>query len=175
MSAEIAAVKQRGRPFQRGRSGNPNGKPKGVRNRATLAAEALLDGEAEALTRKAVEMALAGDVTALKLCLERLVPPRKERPLSFALPHLASAEDTAKAIDGVLAALAQGLVTLGEAGEAIELIERCRRIIGPAQPASLMSQNIRIQFVTAEDVASADVTAAEDVDVTAEGATSAGG
>ena len=50
---------------------------------------------------------------------------------------LASAEDTAKAIDGVLAALAQGLVTLGEAGEAIELIERCRRIIGPAPPASL--------------------------------------
>ena len=52
--------------------GNPAGKPKGVRNRATLAAEALLDGEAEALTRKAVEMALAGDVMALKLCLERL-------------------------------------------------------------------------------------------------------
>jgi hypothetical protein len=106
-------------------------------------------------------------VTALKLCLERLVPPRKERPLSFALPPFASAEDTAKAIDGVLAALAQGLVTLGEAGEAIELIERCQRIIGPALPASLMSQNIRIQFVTAEDVGSADVTA--------EGATSAGG
>jgi Family of unknown function (DUF5681) len=104
MCAEIAAAKQRGRPFQRGQSGNPNGKPKGVRNRATLAAEALLDGEAEALTRKAIEMAMAGDVTALKLCLERLVPPRKERPLSFALPPFASAEDTAKAIDGVLAA-----------------------------------------------------------------------
>ena len=67
MSAEIAAAKQRGRPFQRGQSGNPNGKPKGVRNRATLAAEALLDGEAEALTRKVVEMALAGDSTAMRL------------------------------------------------------------------------------------------------------------
>jgi hypothetical protein len=66
VSTEIAAVKQRGRPFVKGQSGNPRGKPKGVRNRATLAAEALLDGEAEALTRKAVEMALGGDVMALK-------------------------------------------------------------------------------------------------------------
>jgi hypothetical protein len=155
MSAEIAVAKQRGRPFVKGKSGNPNGKPKGLRNRATLAAEALLDGEAEALTRKAVEMALAGDVMALKLCLERLVPPRKERPLSFALPQVASAEDMTKAINGVLVALARGLVTLGEASEAIELIERCRRIMGPALPASLLSQDIRIQFVTPEHVASA--------------------
>jgi hypothetical protein len=147
MSGEIAAVKLRGRPFVKGQSGNPRGKPKGVRNRATLAAEALLDGEAEALTRKAVEMALAGDVMALKLCLERLVPPRKERPLSFALPPVASAEDTAKAISGVLSAMAQGLVTLSEASEAIDLIERCRRIIGPALPAH--GHDIRIQFVTA--------------------------
>jgi hypothetical protein len=155
VSAEITAVKQRGRPFRPGQSGNPRGKPKGVRNRATLAAEALLDGEAEALTRKAVEMALAGDVMALRLCLERLVPPRKERPLSFALPPLASVEDTAKAIGGVLAALAQGLVTLGEASEAIELIERCRRIIGPALPGAALSHDIRIQFVTASSGSSA--------------------
>ena len=49
-------------------------RPKGARNRATLAAETLLDGEAEALTRKAVELALAGDTTALRLCLERVLP-----------------------------------------------------------------------------------------------------
>jgi hypothetical protein len=95
-------------------------------------------------------MALAGDVTALKLCLKRLVPPRKERPLSFALPPMETAEDTAKAIDGVGAALAQGLVTLGEAGEAIELIERCWRIIGSALPASVLSP-VRIRFVTAAE------------------------
>jgi hypothetical protein len=106
-----------------------------------------VDGEAEALTRKAVEMALAGDVMALKLCLERLVPPRKERPLSFALPPIASAEDTEEAIGGVLAALGQGLVSLSEAREAIDLIERCRRIIGPALPAQ--DHAIQIQFVSA--------------------------
>jgi hypothetical protein len=56
--------------------GNP-GKPKGARHRATLAAQALLEGEAEGIARKAVEMALAGDGAALRLCLERVVPSLK--------------------------------------------------------------------------------------------------
>jgi len=73
---EFAAGKQRGRPFERGVSGNPAGKPKGARHRATLAAEALLDGEAEALTRKAIELALEGNIFALKICLDRILPAR---------------------------------------------------------------------------------------------------
>src|SRR5215475_9848913 len=81
MSSENTIRKQPpGRRFRPGVSGNPAGRPKGARNKSTLAAEALLDGEAEALTRKAVEMALGGDTVALRLCLERLVPPRKDRP-----------------------------------------------------------------------------------------------
>ena len=53
--------------FQKGQSGNPRGRPAGSRNNATLACEALLEGQAEALTQKAVEMALAGDTVALKI------------------------------------------------------------------------------------------------------------
>ena len=60
----------------------------GARNRATLAMEALLDGEAEAITRKAVELAKAGDGPALRLCMERIMPARRDRPISFRLPHL---------------------------------------------------------------------------------------
>jgi hypothetical protein len=52
--AETTTKKQRGRPFKKGQSGNPDGRPKGSRHKATLAAEALLDGEAEVLTRKAI-------------------------------------------------------------------------------------------------------------------------
>src|SRR5438067_7778007 len=62
--AEITAGKQRGRPFRRGESGNSAGRPVGARHKATVAAETLLDGEAEGLTRKVLEMALAGDTVA---------------------------------------------------------------------------------------------------------------
>src|SRR5207248_1837063 len=81
--AEITAGKQRGRPFRRGESGNSAGRPVGARHKATVAAETLLDGEAEGLTRKVLEMALAGDNVAMRLCLERILPPRRERPVRF--------------------------------------------------------------------------------------------
>jgi hypothetical protein len=66
-----AARDRRGR-FEKGRSGNPAGRPRGSVNSATRAAALLLDGEAEALMRKAVEAALAGDPAALRLCLDRI-------------------------------------------------------------------------------------------------------
>ena len=64
----------RGRPFETGRSSNPLGRRVGCRNRTTITAAALLAGEAEALTRMAVELALLGDPTALRLCLESCRP-----------------------------------------------------------------------------------------------------
>lgn len=66
---------KQGARFRKGQSGNPSGRPRGARNKTTRAVEALLDGEAEALTRKAIERALEGDTTALCLCLDRLLPP----------------------------------------------------------------------------------------------------
>lgn len=111
----------RGQRFVRGRSGNPAGRPPGARNRKTLAAAALLDGEAEALTRRAVELALAGDPTALRLCVERILPPCRERAVKFALPPIESAADVAAAMKAVAAALADGVITPGE-GEAIARI-----------------------------------------------------
>ena len=111
----------RGRPFGRGRSGNPAGRPPGAHNRKSLAAAVLLDGEAEALTRRAVELALAGDPTALRLCLERILPPCRERAVKLALPPIESAADIAAAMRAVVAALAEGVITPGE-GEAIARI-----------------------------------------------------
>jgi len=108
--------------------GNP-GKPRGARHRATQAALALLEGEAEALTRKAVEAALAGDVSALRLCLDRIAPPRKDAPVSFALPPMASAADAAQAAGAVLAAVAEGDLTPLEAAQIMGLIETYRRTL----------------------------------------------
>ena len=108
--------------------GNP-GKPKGSRHKATQASLALLEGEAEALTRKAVETALAGDTTALRLCLERIAPVRKDLPVQFALPGMNSAEDAAKAAGAVLAALSDGELTPSEASHVMSLIETYRRTL----------------------------------------------
>ncbi|MGB8669027.1 MAG: DUF5681 domain-containing protein [Pseudolabrys sp.] len=61
--------------FKPGKSGNPSGKPKGARNKTTVAREKLLDDDAATITSKAIELAKNGDLTALRLCLERIIPP----------------------------------------------------------------------------------------------------
>ena len=94
--------------FKTGLSGNPGGRPKGSLNKATLATQALLDGEAEALTRKVVELAKDGNPVALRLCLDRLLPPRKDRPINFTLPRIEGAQDLVKALGAILEAVAQG-------------------------------------------------------------------
>lgn len=107
----------RGKPFARGHSGNPAGRPAGSRNKATLAAETLLDGEAEELMRLAVARARAGSDAALKLCLDRILAPRRERAVRFAIPALDSPADLAAVMRAVIVAVAEGVLTPAEALE----------------------------------------------------------
>ena len=109
--------------FKPGRSGNPAGKPKGARHRATVAAEALLDGEAEALTRKAIELALEGDTTALRLCLERILSPRRGRPITFTLPQMTNTGDLRAAGLAILKAVSEGGISPDEAVAVASLIK----------------------------------------------------
>jgi len=67
------------------------------------------------LTRKAVELALAGDPAALRLCLERIVGPYRERAVEFVMPPIRNAADLASAMAAVADAAAQGAVTPREA------------------------------------------------------------
>ena len=115
--------------FKPGQSGNPSGKPKGARNRLTLACEALLEGEGEALTRKAIELALDGDTVALRLCLERICPPAKERPISIELPDINGTDDIGTASNAVLASLANGELLPSEAAAVATLLEGRRKAI----------------------------------------------
>src|SRR5262249_24385079 len=114
--------------FPKGVSGNPQGRPPGSRNRATELAEALLDGEAEALIRKLLDLALAGDPAALKLCLERIVP-RRERTLRFAAPKIESAADIAAACGAITAAAAEGAIGPADAAELMRMIDIAMRAI----------------------------------------------
>jgi hypothetical protein len=119
----------RGRPFEKGRSGNPAGRRLGSRNKATLAAAALLAGESEALTRTAVELALAGDPTAMRLCIERILPPCRERAVKFSLPPIESTDDISAAMQAVTAALARGQITPGEAATIAGVVDTFSRAI----------------------------------------------
>jgi hypothetical protein len=119
----------RGRPFERGRSGNPAGRRTGSCNKTTEAAAALLAGESEALTRKAVELALVGDPTAMRLCLERILPACRERAVKFALPPIESAADIAAAMKAVTSALADGTITPGEAATIAAVVDTFVRAI----------------------------------------------
>lgn len=109
-------------------NGNP-GKPKGTRHKATVAALAMLDGQSEALTQQAVTLALGGDTTALRLCLERIAPPRRDAPVQFNLPRMETARDAAKAAGAVLDAVALGDLTPTEGAHIMGLVDTYRRTL----------------------------------------------
>ncbi len=124
---EITGREQGTGRFVPGKSGNPFGRPKGARNRATKAAEAILSGEAEALTRKCVEVALAGDVTALRLCLERILPAQRGRTVEFDVPVLESPADIAAATAKLVVAVGAAEITPDEALTISRALEGTRR------------------------------------------------
>jgi hypothetical protein len=88
-----------------------------------------LDGEAEVLTRKAVSLALDGDVTALRLCLERIAPPRREAPVQFDLPAMNSAADAAIAASAILRAVGEGQLAPTEGAHVMALIDSYRQTL----------------------------------------------
>jgi hypothetical protein len=91
--------------------------------------EALLEGDADKLTRKAIEKALEGDVPALRLCLERIAPARKDAPVTFELPPIKSAGDAVEASSALLEAVASGEVTPGEGAAVMSLLSAHKAIV----------------------------------------------
>ena len=105
------------------------GRPPGSLNKTTLAVRELLDGEAESLTRKAIDLALEGDGPALRLCLDRIAPPRKDTPIEFELPPIATIEEAARASAALLDAVAAGDVTPDEAGRVMALLTAHKQLV----------------------------------------------
>ncbi len=109
-------------------SGNA-GRPKGARNKKTLAIESLLEGQAEALTQTAISKALEGDGLALRLCMERIAPAPKDKSVSFPLPEMNDAIDASKAASSVLSAVSEGELTPIEGTRIMGLIDSYRRTL----------------------------------------------
>jgi hypothetical protein len=106
-----------------------SGKPKGSRNKATIAIESLLEGQAEALTQTAISKALDGDSMALRLCMDRIAPIPKDNTISFTLPHMENANDASKAAASVLKAVSIGEITPIEGSRVMGLIDSFRRTL----------------------------------------------
>jgi hypothetical protein len=119
------AGKTRGKPFKKG---NP-GRPKGSLNKVTLAIEVLLEGEAEKLTRKAIELALGGDLTAIKLCLDRVCPPRKSRTINIDLSETETISDISKAHALVVKEIGDGTLDPDEGQILSNILEARRKVV----------------------------------------------
>jgi hypothetical protein len=79
--------------------------------------QGMVDEQGPALINKAVRMALEGDSAVMRALLPLLLPPRKDRHVTFELPAVASAEDASNASRLVIAAVADGRLTPSEGAE----------------------------------------------------------
>jgi len=116
----------RGRPFA---NGNP-GRPPGSKNRTTLLAASLLEGEAEELVRNGVALAKAGDVPMLKFFLSRILP--RDRLIQLDLPEMNFADDAVEALGHIMRAVAEGRVSPSEGAALAALINSQTRAIDMA-------------------------------------------
>jgi hypothetical protein len=121
MSNKTVSNKSTGGRFPKGVSGNPAGRPPGSRNKTTLAIEALLEGEGESIARKLIELAQKGDLQAVRMCLDRTAPPRKERCIELPTRPVKKPQDLPLTHQDILMEVAEGRMTPGE-GETLSNI-----------------------------------------------------
>lgn len=126
--------------FAPGASGNPRGRKEGSRNKVSVAAEQLLDGEAEKLTRKAIDKALEGDPQVLRLCIERILPVRKERRVKFDLGKVESVTDHPAAQGRIATAVAAGELTPGEGLALSNMLDAQRRSLETTELADRLGK-----------------------------------
>jgi hypothetical protein len=119
VNAGTKAGPHRWRP---GESGNPRGAKRGSRHKASLLAESLLEGETDRLTRRCIYSALKGDMQAMKLCIERLLPPVRSRPISFKLPELHTTSDALSAISSIVEGVSRGQILVDEAQALTDIV-----------------------------------------------------
>jgi len=91
--------------------------------------EVMLEGEAEALTRIAIDKAKAGDMMALRICFDRLYPPQKSRSIQIDLPPIEQTDDVLHGYNAVLKAISEGSITPDEASTIANVLEAKRKAI----------------------------------------------
>jgi hypothetical protein len=121
-----AQASPRGRPWAKGQSGNPRGRPTRAR-RAAMVVEGLIQRNAVPLTNKAVDLALAGDRAILRDCLDRLSPRRREPPADLELPKIKTRADLFEALTVIANATASGALTASQGATLTQMLIALRQ------------------------------------------------
>jgi hypothetical protein len=83
----------------------------------------------DALTRKCVAMALKENPVAMRVCMERLLPVRRDQPVRFKFPQVRTAAEADQALNALLQGSARGQLTPTETKQMAEILEGKRRMI----------------------------------------------
>lgn len=129
-----------GKRFEPGQSGNPAGRKVGSRNKATMAAQALIDGKSTELINKALELALKGDGPVLRALLDRLCPTKRDAPVSISLPSMETPADLPRVTGAIMQAAAEGKITPSEAAALAALVEGHRKALETADLAERVAK-----------------------------------
>jgi hypothetical protein len=97
--------------------------------RAADAFEQALEPHVKTIVQQLVDLAQKGDPTALRLCLERISPPLRERPLQFELPPIEVPADAVAAIAAITGGLADGELSAKEGLELARMVRTCVEIL----------------------------------------------
>jgi len=129
----------RGRPFAAGNT-QGRGRPKGSPNKSSSPEQDVLDGYADKLMLKCIAMAGQGNVAALRLCMERILPARREALFQLNLPKIRTTEDVNKAAEKVTQAMARGRMTASDGEKVMNVLEMRFRIIDATAMESRLAQ-----------------------------------
>jgi hypothetical protein len=125
--------------FQPGESGNPAGRPRGARNRRTLVAESMLDRDGPAILETLVELAKEGDIAAIRMCIERIFPRPRGRPVAFDLPPMGTTTDAVAAMGAVVQAIGEGELSAEEGADLAKVVASFSQTVATAD----MEQRLR--------------------------------
>ncbi len=126
---EKTGKKQEESRFQKGYSGNPRGRPKGARGKATILAQTILDNGIGDICNRLIVEAKNGNMQAIKIVIDRVLPVRKELPIAIDLPQIKAPSDLLEAIDIVTRAIGEGKISPSEGEALTKIIETNMKVL----------------------------------------------
>ena len=121
--------------FQPGESGNPAGRPRGARNKRTLAFETMLDRDATVIVDQLITLAKKGDIAAMRMCIDRIFPRPHGRPVAFDLPPMTTAADAVTVMGGIMQAISDGDLSAQEGAELSKVVAGFSQMVATADMA----------------------------------------